>query len=68
MSEFDVDAATELSERERMYQAQQAAAKAGQQEVPRTGWCINDCGQPTHGVFCGRDCRDQYNQRERMKR
>lgn len=54
----------EQEELERVTSIQEARSRANQQEVPRTGWCINDCGEPTLGVFCSKECRNDYNRRE----
>lgn len=60
----DLDRASALTELERVTSIQEARSRANHQEVPRTGWCINDCGEPTLGVFCSKECRNDYNRRE----
>jgi len=38
-----------------------------QESVRLTGFCQNDCGEPTRGAFCSAECRADYNARQRMK-
>lgn len=38
------------------------------ESVRLTGFCQNDCGEPTRGTFCSAECRADYNARQRMKR
>jgi len=65
----DLDRASDIEEMERAHRINEAASKANSQEVPRTGFCIEqDCDERTHGVFCSADCRTRYNRREMMKR
>ena len=39
-----------------------------QESVRLTGFCQNDCGEPTRGAFCSAECRNDFNARQRMKR
>lgn len=33
-----------------------------------TGWCQNDCGEPTRGAYCSAECRNDAAKRERLRR
>lgn len=33
-----------------------------------TGFCQNDCGEPTRGAYCSASCREDHTKRMRMKR
>lgn len=36
-------------------------------KVPElTGFCL-ECEEPTEGAFCSRECREDYEKRERLK-
>ena len=32
----------------------------------KTGECL-ECGEPTPGAFCSKECREDYEQREKLK-
>ena len=58
----DTDRATELEERQRA----QAEARR-KPSLPIIGICYN-CDSECHGVFCSRECRDDYEHREELRR
>lgn len=32
-----------------------------------TGFCLNNCGEPTRGAYCSPECRTDAAKRERMR-
>lgn len=56
------DKATEAEEKFR-----DEALKQRMNEFPATGQCYW-CADPTQGVFCCKECREYFEQRERFKR
>lgn len=41
---------------------------AKRKKVPnKTGFCL-ECGEPTNGAFCSRECRDDHEARDKIKR
>lgn len=57
----------ELEDRVKRLERQQAIYNAtrvtGNQHL--TGWCQNDCGEPTAGAYCSKECRRDHTLRMR---
>lgn len=61
-----IDQATELTEMHLNAAIASAQNATGNERL--TGWCQNDCGEPTRGAYCSADCRNDAVKRERMGR
>jgi len=63
----DIDRAQELEELQRKM-ALDAMKVTGNERL--TGWCQNDCGMPTKGAYCSKECRRDHElilRNERMR-
>jgi hypothetical protein len=49
-----------------MLQKQLSQVATTVETIARTGHCLN-CGEPCDGLFCCKECRDDYEHREKCR-
>jgi len=54
----EIDKANELAEMHLKAALKNAQNVTGNESL--TGWCKNNCGMPTHGAYCSKECRRDH--------